>query len=101
MTTQVDAERQCSTGYGPSSTANASLGQNYVIDEDCLNINIIRPSGTDAGDQLPILFWVYGGGFVQGTANDPRYNGSYLVQRSVEMGKPMIFASVKCVVSLS
>ncbi|BGP19130.1 hypothetical protein JCM10213v2_007217 [Rhodosporidiobolus nylandii] len=63
-------------GIGISSTPNATLGQNYVLDEDCLNIKS------------------YGGGFIQGTANDPRYNGSYLVRRSVENGEPVIFASI-------
>ncbi|GAA5837353.1 hypothetical protein JCM11251_004974 [Rhodosporidiobolus azoricus] len=81
-------------GSGISSTPNITLGQDYTLDEDCLNINIIRPSGTEEGDDLPVLFWIYGGGFVQGTANDPRYNGSYLVQRSVENGEPIIFASI-------
>lgn len=105
------------SGYGVSSTPNATAGQNYVIDEDCLNINVIRPSGTSENDKLPVLFWIYGGkstlallnsdgladsmdaigGFVQGTANDPRYNGTYIVQRSVEIGKPIIFASIKSV----
>lgn len=33
------------------------------ISEDCLTINVIRPKGTKAGDKLPVLFWIYGGGF--------------------------------------
>jgi carboxylesterase type B len=77
-------------GVGISSTPNASYAQNYVLNEDCLNINIIRPAGVDAGANLPVLFWIFGGGFTQGTAQDPRYNGSYLVQRSVEQGKPFV-----------
>lgn len=39
----------------------------------------------------------FGGGFVQGTANDPRYNGSYIVARSVQMGQPVIVVGVKSV----
>lgn len=35
------------------------------------------------------------GGFVQGASADPRYNGTYLVQKSVELGKPIIYASIK------
>ncbi|GAA5994274.1 carboxylesterase/lipase family protein [Rhodotorula paludigena] len=81
-------------GTGISSTPNITLGQDYTLDEDCLNINIIRPAGVTEGDKLPVLFWIYGGGFIQGTANDPRYNGTYLVQRSVENGEPIIFASI-------
>lgn len=49
------------SGYGVSSTPNITAGQDYTIDEDCLNINIIRPSGTSSDDQLPVLFWIYGG----------------------------------------
>ena len=31
--------------------------------EDCLTINVIRPAGAKAGDNLPVLFWIFGGGF--------------------------------------
>jgi hypothetical protein len=31
--------------------------------EDCLTINVVRPAGTQAGDNLPVLFWIFGGGF--------------------------------------
>lgn len=50
-------------GYGVSSTPNITAGQDYTIDEDCLNINIIRPAGTSSDNQLPVLFWIYGGTF--------------------------------------
>lgn len=33
------------------------------VQEDCLNINVFRPKGTKAGDNLPVLFWIFGGGF--------------------------------------
>jgi hypothetical protein len=32
--------------------------------EDCLYLNVHRPAGTKAGDKLPVLFWIFGGGFV-------------------------------------
>ena len=31
--------------------------------EDCLTIDIVRPAGTTAGANLPVLFWIFGGGF--------------------------------------
>lgn len=31
--------------------------------EDCLTINVQRPAGTNASSKLPIVFWIYGGGF--------------------------------------
>ncbi|KAI5481136.1 hypothetical protein MNV49_005571 [Pseudohyphozyma bogoriensis] len=81
-------------GYGTSSQSNVSLGQPYNLSEDCLNIQIVRPAGAQSGDSLPVLFWIFGGGFTQGAANDPRYNGSYIVQRSIEQKQPIIFASI-------
>ena len=31
------------------------------ISEDCLRLNVWRPNGTKAGDQLPVLAFIYGG----------------------------------------
>lgn len=33
------------------------------IKEDCLTVNVQRPAGTRADDKLPVLFWIFGGGF--------------------------------------
>jgi hypothetical protein len=37
------------------------------ISEDCLTINVLRPSGVVQGgnqsEGLPVMIWVYGGGF--------------------------------------
>ena len=34
--------------------------------EDCLTINVQRPAGTTADAKLPVLFWIFGGGFELG-----------------------------------
>lgn len=31
--------------------------------EDCLTITVARPEGTSADAKLPVLFWIFGGGF--------------------------------------
>lgn len=31
--------------------------------EDCLTITVARPEGTAAGAKLPVLYWIFGGGF--------------------------------------
>jgi carboxylesterase type B len=31
--------------------------------EDCLTITVTRPEGTTENAQLPVLYWIYGGGF--------------------------------------
>ena len=42
--------------------------------EDCLFLNIVTPAVE--GAHRPVLFWIHGGGFVNGSAND--YDGSVL-----------------------
>jgi len=54
---------------------NESGGMN----EDCLFLNIVTPSSaTNAADERrrPVLFWIHGGAYVEGSAND--YDGSVL-----------------------
>jgi len=34
--------------------------------EDCLTINVQRPIGTTSADKLPVLFYIFGGGFELG-----------------------------------
>lgn len=68
--------------------------QNWPVGEDCLNLNIVRPRGTRLGDRLPVLVWIYGGGFRQGAIRDPEFNTSFMVQTSVQIGIPVIAVSL-------
>ncbi|KAJ3533787.1 hypothetical protein NM208_g7825 [Fusarium decemcellulare] len=85
--------------YGDWCMAN-SLGlvgfsQNNTapMSEDCLNLNVIRPSGISEKRLLPVLVWIHGGAWQEGSGNDPRYNGTFLVKKSVDMGTPIVFIS--------
>ena len=60
--------------------------------EDCLTVNVQRPAGTTASSKLPVLFWIFGGGFELGSTQ--MYDGSSLVLDSVAQGKPIIFVAV-------
>ncbi|KAH6638518.1 Alpha/Beta hydrolase protein [Truncatella angustata] len=60
--------------------------------EDCLTISVMRPEGTAAAAKLPVLFWIFGGGFETGSPQ--AYNGSVLIPQSVGQGKPMILVAV-------
>ena len=48
--------------------------------EDCLYLNVYVPSATtpDAGARLPVLVWLHGGGFVNGSGN--AFNGERLAR---------------------
>ena len=39
--------------------------------EDCLTVNVWRPSGTRNNDKLPVMIWLYGGAFSEGGASVP------------------------------
>jgi carboxylesterase type B len=65
----------------------------YEVSEDCLALNVIRPSGYE-GQKLPVAVWIHGGGLQMGGTADRRYNLSFIVQNSVEIGKPIIGVSI-------
>ena len=51
------------------------FGQNGVVgDEDCLNLNIIRP--LEAEEPLPILFFTHGGSSTNGSGHQDIYIGN-------------------------
>lgn len=49
-------------------------------------MNIIRPAGAGPATKLPVAVWIHGGGLRYGGANDRKYNMSWSIQRSQEMG---------------
>ncbi|KAH9475726.1 Lipase 1 [Psilocybe cubensis] len=62
-----------------------------VISEDCLFINVVRPVGTQPGKKLPVVFWIYGGGFQNGDTS--LYPGSNIVSRSIALNEPVVYVS--------
>jgi para-nitrobenzyl esterase len=50
--------------------------------EDCLNLDIWIPTKRE-GKKLPVFVWFYGGGFVAGSASEPRYDGENLARKGV------------------
>ncbi len=50
--------------------------------EDCLTLNVWVPAKT-SGAKLPVMVWIYGGGFVAGTTSEQRQDGTHLAQQGV------------------
>src|SRR5665213_1844398 len=51
--------------------------------EDCLYLNVWRPAGTPPDAKLPVMFWIYGGGFVNGGSSPAVYDGSKFAEKGV------------------
>lgn len=51
--------------------------------EDCLYLNLWAPAAARAGDKRPVLVFIYGGGYIQGTANLANYSGEPLARKGV------------------
>jgi para-nitrobenzyl esterase len=50
--------------------------------EDCLYLNVWTPAKSEK-ERLPVLVYVYGGGFVAGAASEARYDGENLAKKGV------------------
>jgi para-nitrobenzyl esterase len=52
-----------------------------VVSEDCLYLNIWTPAKAD--ERLPVMVWIHGGGYTNGSASMPLYWGDRLAQRGI------------------
>jgi para-nitrobenzyl esterase len=53
-----------------------------AMSEDCLYLNIWTPA-KNAHEGLPVIVWIYGGGYINGSASMPLYWGDRLAQQGV------------------
>ena len=52
------------------------------LSEDCLTLNIWTPA-REAGDRLPVMVWIHGGGFQAGAGAEPRHDGMTFAGKNV------------------
>ncbi|KAM0272874.1 hypothetical protein ACHAQH_008528, partial [Verticillium albo-atrum] len=59
--------------YGPvcpGIMSEMDIAEGWVVDENCLNVNIFRPTGLNEGDGVPVVVYVHGGAFNMGKGGD-------------------------------
>jgi para-nitrobenzyl esterase len=62
--------------------AFGGLGPAGARAEDCLYLNVWTPAKS-ASERLPVMVWIYGGGFAIGETSTPVYDGANLAKKGV------------------
>jgi para-nitrobenzyl esterase len=58
------------------------MGFRSEMSEDCLYLNVWTPAKS-AGERLPVLVYFFGGGFVAGAGDEPRYDGESMAAKGI------------------
>ncbi|KAF8969134.1 alpha/beta-hydrolase [Flammula alnicola] len=79
--------------FGNACPQPPSSGLGAPIGEDCLFLNVWRPQNISKDAKLPVLFWIHGGAFTSNSGSTPSTDPTAIINRSVELGKPIIVVS--------
>jgi len=67
--------------FGPPAASGAPPAR--ASSEDCLYLSVWRPASAASGAKLPVMVWIYGGGFVGGSSAMPITSGTQFAKQGV------------------
>ncbi len=70
------------TDFAPACMQAAGTPPPGGLSEDCLYLNVWTPAKSPT-ERLPVLVWIYGGGFAGGATSYPVHDGARLARRGV------------------
>jgi len=58
-------------------------GNNQKMSEDCLYLNVWTGAKATS-EKLPVMLWIYGGGYTGGSGSQPMYDGEALAKKGLK-----------------
>src|SRR5579859_4042067 len=73
--------------FGPRCVQRTGPGADYWfrsngMSEDCLYLNVWTPAKS-GNEKLPVLVYIFGGGFQNGDGSEPRYDGESMARQGI------------------
>ncbi|KAF8264075.1 carotenoid ester lipase precursor [Lactarius quietus] len=98
----LSCSQQTSSSVLPNGLPNATIeyylqveavnNATLSVGEDCLTVNVVAPANATPRSKLPVVVWIYGGGFEDGASAS--YDGTVIVNRSLALEKPVVYVSL-------
>ena len=74
------------TAFGPACLQDPTMANRMApgvaLSEDCLYLDVWTPA-TSSSERLPVIAWIYGGGFTGGMTSAPLYDGTHFAHQGV------------------
>lgn len=68
--------------FAPECIQRSGAGESPALSGDCLYLNVWTAAKSPS-DHVPVLVWIYGGGFNAGATSVPTYSGEVLAHKGV------------------
>ncbi|KAI2464123.1 alpha/beta-hydrolase [Annulohypoxylon bovei var. microspora] len=88
--TEIEATAPGPACPQPTAGIPPFFGETPDQSEDCLHLRVTRPAGTTAGDKLPVVVHLVGGGVIKASTYDEHFDPANLIEHSVSLNKPII-----------